>query len=249
MVFYFSGTGNSRFAAEKVSGIINDDIISINEIMKDRRDAVFASDRPYVFVLPVYAGRMPRVVESCIGKMKLGGNRKAYFIMTCSETPYSSEKYIVRLCRKKQLELKGFDYVCMPQNYIAMYDVPSHQGAIEIYRRALPEIERIAEKIKSGQQFDHKASGGMMSDIINPVFYRTSVSAKGFHTTDKCVGCGECVKLCPLNNIRLDGGSPEWGNNCTHCMACINGCPQRAIEYKKATMGKSRNYNIGAELK
>ena len=248
MILYFSGTGNSRFAAEKIAAALNDEIISINEIIKYKKTAVFASDRPYVFVLPVYAGRMPRVVEECIRKMELGGNRQVYFIMTCSETPYSSEKYIRRLCRKKGLELKGFDYVCMPQNYIAMYEVPSHQGAVEIYRRALPEIGRIAAAIKSGQQFDHKASGGMMSDIINPVFYRTSVSAKGFHTTDKCVGCGECAKLCPLNNIRLDGGRPNWGNDCTHCMACINGCPQQAIEYKKATVGKSRNYNIGDKI-
>jgi epoxyqueuosine reductase QueG len=35
---------------------------------------------------------------------------------------------------------------------------------------------------------------------------------------------------------------PSWQNNCTHCMACISGCPTLAIEYKNKTQGKPRYY-------
>lgn len=55
--------------------------------------------------------------------------------------------------------------------------------------------------------------------------------------------CGECVKVCPLNNIQLIDGKPAWGKNCTHCMACINYCPTAAIEYGKQTKDKPR-YHI-----
>ncbi|MDU1855461.1 MAG: flavodoxin, partial [Clostridium baratii] len=30
--------------------------------------------------------------------------------------------------------------------------------------------------------------------------------------------------------------------NCTHCMACICGCPVQAIEYKNKTKGRNRYY-------
>ena len=57
---------------------------------------------------------------------------------------------------------------------------------------------------------------------------------------DKCVGCGKCAKMCPLNNIELKNSKPVWGKNCTHCMACICLCPTEAIEYGKKSVGKPR---------
>ena len=51
-----------------------------------------------------------------------------------------------------------------------------------------------------------------------------------------------CVKLCPLNNVEMDGSRPAWGKRCTHCMACICGCPHEAIEYKNKTQGRRRYY-------
>ncbi len=55
-----------------------------------------------------------------------------------------------------------------------------------------------------------------------------------------CVGCGKCAAVCVENNIRLRDGRPVWGDRCTHCMACICGCPAGAIEYGRASRGKPR---------
>ena len=57
---------------------------------------------------------------------------------------------------------------------------------------------------------------------------------------EKCVGCGKCAAVCVENNIRLRDGRPVWGDRCTHCMACICGCPAGAIEYGRASRGKPR---------
>ena len=84
--------------------------------------------------------------------------------------------------------------------------------------------------------------GRVKSSIVNRLFYPLFVNAKGYYAADGCVGCGRCVKLCPLNNIRLEGGKPVWGRKCTQCMACICGCPARAVEYGKRTQGKERYY-------
>ena len=66
------------------------------------------------------------------------------------------------------------------------------------------------------------------------------VKATKFCATDACIGCGKCVERCVLNNIRLENGKPKWGEHCTHCMACICGCPTEAIEYGKTSRGKRR---------
>ncbi len=248
MILYFSGSGNSEFVATKIAKGTNDSLISINEILKEEKVTEFNSNVPYVFVLPVYAGRMPRVVEKCIKNMKFNGNKKAYFIMTCFETPYDSMKSITKLCREINMSLVGFDYVNMPQCYIAMYDVPTHEQAMQIYKDALGKIDVISSSIEKQETFYNETKGMMMSTVVNPIFCSMMVSAKGFYTTDKCLKCGQCIKRCPLNNISTVDNQITWGKNCTHCMACINGCSRQAIEYKKSTQGKTRNYYIGKEL-
>ena len=82
----------------------------------------------------------------------------------------------------------------------------------------------------------------MKSRLINPLFYRLFVKADGFFTTDDCTGCGICAQLCPLRNITIVGEKPVWGQECTHCMACICRCPAEAVEYGKKSEGKPRYY-------
>lgn len=66
------------------------------------------------------------------------------------------------------------------------------------------------------------------------------MGTKKFAVSDECVSCGKCASVCPLNNIVLTDGKPVWGADCTHCMACINSCAKKAIEYGKASVGKPR---------
>ncbi len=75
---------------------------------------------------------------------------------------------------------------------------------------------------------------------LNPVWVKLKLTAKDFHVTDKCIGCGICEKRCPLNNISLKDKKPVWGNDCTHCMACIGNCPAEAIEYGNISQTKEK---------
>lgn len=81
-----------------------------------------------------------------------------------------------------------------------------------------------------------------LSTVVNPVFYKVFVKADGFYAKDTCIGCGKCEKICPLQNIKMKDGKPEWGKDCTHCMACISRCPAEAIEYGRKSAGKPRYY-------
>lgn len=46
---------------------------------------------------------------------------------------------------------------------------------------------------------------------------------------EKCIGCGLCEKLCPMNNITLTNGIAFSGDKCTMCYRCISKCPKQAI--------------------
>jgi len=49
--------------------------------------------------------------------------------------------------------------------------------------------------------------------------------------SEKCVGCGNCVKVCPHAVIALNERKAylKNRNSCIECGACDSNCPTRAI--------------------
>ncbi len=47
---------------------------------------------------------------------------------------------------------------------------------------------------------------------------------------DKCIGCGYCVRDCPLGAVRLEGKKAVFLETCVECGACARLCEQSAIE-------------------
>ena len=118
MILYFSGTGNSRFVAQKIGSVTGDQIISINERLKQGNTEPLRSNSPFVFVCPTYAWRIPRIVENYITKVAFSGTKKVYFFLTCGTHTLNAVRYVKKLCRNKGFDLLGFDEILMPENYI-----------------------------------------------------------------------------------------------------------------------------------
>ena len=243
MILYFSGTGNSRYAAKRISGFIHEDTVSINEYLKQEKVYSAQKNERFVFVTPTYAWRIPRVVENFICNIQRNGSHEAYFVMTCGGETGNAEKYLKELCGKLNIKYFGLCSVVMPENYIAMFDVPDKETAAKEVAKAEPVIDKAAKVIADGGQFE-KVTPTLLDKIysgfINQIFYPAMVHAKKFRVKDTCISCGACEKLCPLNNISLKDGKPVWADKCTHCMACISHCPVSAIEYGKKSVNQPR---------
>ena len=51
MILYFSGTGNSQWAARRLAEALDDEVVSINCIMKEGTSAPLRSRKPFVLSL------------------------------------------------------------------------------------------------------------------------------------------------------------------------------------------------------
>ena len=247
MVFYFSGTGNSQLAARQIAAELDDELVSINQCLKKGEKGTFHSERALVFVAPIYAWRVPKLVERWIRETKFEGGRDAYFVLTRGgSTQGNAGAYAAKLCEETGLTYRGLASVQMPENYIALSAAPSERECAAMIARARPIFADLARQIGRGELFSKapvSLIGRFLSGPFNPLYYRFYIKDRGFTVSDACVSCGKCVRRCPLNNIDLADGRPVWKGNCTHCMACICGCPAEAIEYKSISKGK-RRYDI-----
>lgn len=251
MICYFTGTGNSYDVASRLAAGLGDELVSLNEGIKSGENRAYASTKPFIFVAPVYAGRIPAIVSEFIRTAKFTGPKEVYFIVTCAGMPDHSVDHIQELCHEKGWILQGFDWVTMPVNYILMFPTPSQKSIDKTIAASEKKSFELIQQIKSGKPFfHHYFFGKLMSGPINRGFYQYSVSAKGFYVnSSKCLHCATCVKVCPLNNIKLVNGLPSWGDKCTHCMGCISLCPAGAIEFKNKTEHKRRYRNSSYSVK
>lgn len=245
MIYYFTGTGNSRYIARELHQQLNEDYISVNTLIRNNDHSLQNIQGTLVFVVPTYAWRIPRIVEEWIRLTAFKDVEEVYFVMDCGGNIGNAGYYNRKLCEKKGFNYRGTMEIIMPENYLAMFNTPEDDEAKKIVKQADPIIKEAVSYIHQHLPFPNMSlqlKDKFQSSIVNTVFYPLFVKAAAFYSTDECIGCGLCEKLCPLKNIQIKDHRPVWGKECTHCMACIAKCPKKAIEYGKKSKGKNRYY-------
>lgn len=243
MILYFSGTGNSEYTAKRLAKELQDETASLFQKIRSHDFGGLSSEKPWVIVTPTYGWRIPRIVQEWMSNTKFSGARDIYFVMTCGGSIGNAASYVEKLCSGKGLSFRGCIPVIMPENYIALFEAPAHEEALEIIGRAEPVIDETARLIKNRETYAQPAvtlKDRLSSGIVNDIYYPVFIHAKKFYATEKCTSCGLCERVCPLNNISIVDGKAVWGDHCTHCMACICRCPAGAVEYGSHSRGLAR---------
>ncbi len=247
MVLYFSATGNTQFLATELAKKLGDECIDLLERIKKNDLSEVRSEKPFIICTPVYVCEMPRFLSKYLKKLSFAGSRKVYFVANsagyCGITGYLAKK----MFRKKKMEYMGHAEIVMPRNYfIGHYPVQTNEEIKERLLNACDKLDAVANAVKSGNRLRGRyvfMFEKLITIPFNPVWTKYKMPASDFFATDKCISCGRCEKLCPLNNISIKEKMPVWGKNCTHCMSCIGNCPADAIEYGNITKEKGK-YNF-----
>ncbi len=248
MVLYYSATGNTEYIAQELAKRLNDECVNLLDRIKNHDYSDLHSDKPFVICAPVYVCEMPRFVSKHLKKQSFSGNKNVYFIFTSGGYCGISGQLAKCMFRKKRMNYCGRAEFKMPRNYVANDAYPMleknevEERIINSYKKLAPVAKAIehGEKLKARHIFLFET---IITVPFNPVWTKFKLRAKDFYSTDSCIGCGKCVKLCPLNNISLAEKKPVWGDYCSHCMACIGNCPTRGIEYGTITKEKEQ-YNF-----
>lgn len=239
-ILYFTATGNSLYVAKQFDG----KIISIPQAIKEKQYE-FADDVIGV-VCPVYCNMPPKIVLEFLSEAKLKAEYK-FMILTYGHTNFGAAGLAQELCKEQ-----SFDYiqtVLMVDNYLPMFDMNKETAIDKKLDKQLAKIkEDIAAKVKviPKRGACDKLKGGMADKYFSAHPELNDGSA--ITVTDKCVGCGICVKVCPIGNFYLANGvAKRKSETCEFCLACANLCTNKAIICKysdKNPDARYRNPNV-----
>lgn len=232
---YFSGTGNSRYALETFLRMYDAEAKAFS-IEDDSAVEEIKRNTEIVFCYPVQYSTVPKILRDfVINNQSLWRDKKIFIIATMGLFSGDGSGNLGRLLKKYGAEIIGGLHLKMPDSIGDEKALKRPlETNIQLVKDAEVKIERAVKDIKEG----HAPQEGIgffyqMAGLFGQRLYfgheTKNYTNKLKIDSQKCIGCGKCVKLCPMKNIELTDGSAVSGNQCTMCYRCVNHCPKQAI--------------------
>ena len=120
MILYFSGTGNSRYAAETLARLTGDKAVNMTSLWPaDGPTAMHIENNGTLgVVFPVYAWAAPTIVSETLARIAVEPGAYIYAVCTCGDDAGCAIEKLQR-----QIPLCAAWSLQMPNNYLPMYDV------------------------------------------------------------------------------------------------------------------------------
>ena len=271
MIFYFSGTGNSKWGAKTLALETGDTLVSIPEVIKSDCSFTLEKDEHVGFIFPIHGWRVPNIVKEFLTKLTiktLGEDTShikhyCFCLVTAGDSIGKAmerfQQQLKSVTVNDALSLKAVCSLIMPESYVGLpgMDVDTKEKELEKKELASKQLKEFSNILKQHPHKDSNQIWGWNQLIRGPIpsffsgpvggfFERFLITDKPFHVDSRrCVKCGICANVCPVSDIKGGlGFEPEWLHNgkCLTCFSCYHHCPHHAIEFGKRTQKKGQYF-------
>ena len=242
MIFYFTGTGNSLFAAKALAADGERVISMIDAMRQGELRYALADGEPLGFVFPVYFYTVSDPVLNFIRRLTVENASYVYAVIPCGASIGPAGALLKKELAQRGLALQRVDPLVVPDGALIFYDIDTPEKLSQTLEAATVNLRAIKQAV--GQRQPSRISGSVAAAKAGLAAYHLCQSTKKFCADDKCIRCGKCASVCPAEAIRLVDGRPVWEKSkCFKCTGCINRCPVGAIQYGKKTAKRGRYVN------
>ena len=249
-IYFYTGTGNSLWTAVQIASRLGPS--ELIPLSGQKKNSVFCDSEHIGLVFPVHIWGVPPPVIEFISRLKADPKQYIFAVAVNAGQVAATLLQLQKLLQKKHLNLSCGFSIDLPSNYIPWGGAVSRDKQQKKFSAALEKIERIAGAVHHQEDLPPE-SGPLWQNLIFSMIYRKSKPYvakmdKSFFADEKCSACGICGKICPAQNIQIIGGKPVWQHRCEQCFACIQWCPEEAIQYGKNTANKKRYHHPDISL-
>jgi NAD-dependent dihydropyrimidine dehydrogenase PreA subunit/flavodoxin len=254
MILYLSATGNTRWAANRLSEITGERLKSVTDFGDGDVIIDLEADERLGVCFPVHAWRPPTIICKFIERLKVNSPTPFYFYSLCTagDTVGEAMNIFEKLLRNYGYTLDSCFSILMPESYVGLpfMDVDKLDKEAEKKQIAEERIREIGQLIFDRQRNIQQLTYGKWpktnSRLLGWYFYKHLITDRKFWVNEtRCTHCGKCSRICPVDNITMSKEKyPEWKHNglCMTCFACYHHCPTHAIEFGKQTRHKGQYF-------
>lgn len=234
IILYFTGTGNCLYTARQLADK-GTELLSIPQMVKEGRYDFDADEIGLVY--PIYGHMPPHMVREFIGKAKLNAPYR-FAVLTYGARKCNAVEIFDDIATKAGNPFQYIGTLMMVDNWLPNFDM-NEQMKMD---KHIPEnLARIRESVERQEQWHEPVTdeeraqheGFMQYSGLDPEVGFLKKSEKYFAVTDACVQCGICTEVCPRGNWHLGAQGVSTAGDCEFCFACIQNCPQKAIQFAK----------------
>jgi len=226
---YFSPTGTTKKIVETISKTLGVVENNYNITLPKHRDILPSFDKEDLLVvgIPVYAGRIPRLIIDQLTNIK--GNETPIVLVAV----YGNRDYDDALLEMKDVFVQnGF----MPIAAGAFIGEHSYTSEVASNRPDIEDLKickEFAETIKTHLYLgDYKTKelhvkGNFPYREIKPSL------PLGPTVDESCISCGICTINCPTGALKYNRHISVIDDLCIRCHACVRKCPFHAIDFEE----------------
>lgn len=228
---FFSGTGNSQYIAEQFAKRMGIKVYSIEEPLDF--DCLLRDEDTIAVCYPIYGSCVPRIMREFVLQHRPHFETKKLIIL-CTQMLFSGDgarafARIIPGCDDRVIYAEHF---LMPNNICNFFLFPiSEKEAAVKPLKALKKLDRVCLHIQNSVV---KRRGwnifstllGKTQNIAYPKLEKKGRSS--FIADESCIGCGLCVKCCPVHNLEMRNGTVVQKDRCILCYRCVNRCPKQS---------------------
>jgi len=224
---YFSPTGTTKKIVETISKTLGVVEKNHNITLPKHRDIVptFAKEDLLVVGIPVYAGRIPRLIIDQLTKIK--GNESPVVLIAV----YGNRDYDDALLEMKDVFVQNGFIPIAAGAFIGEHSYTNEVGTNRPDVEDLIICKLFAETIKTHLNSDICKSGELHIKGNFPYREIKPSLPLGPTVNESCISCGICAINCPTGALKYGRHINVIDELCIRCHACVRKCPFHAIDF------------------
>ena len=254
MIFYFSGTGNTKWAACRLAEATGETLVCMSE---HRAGPVVCDLKPgerVGFCFPVHGWRPPQPVRRFVERLCLQAatGHYVYALCTAGDTIGETMRLFEADLRARGIGLDAVFSLLMPESYVGLpfMDVDTAANEKRKQQEAAARLKAYTADIVARRSSRPRLDVGrwprVNSRLLGSFFVHCLITDGPFRVdSSRCVKCGICADVCPVGDVVGGlGHEPRWRHDgsCLTCFTCYHHCPHHAIEYGRRTRHKGQYF-------